>query len=71
MPWLSNDPFGKTGYLNYMWNAVMGWSPDEIKIYIAHLRLQMKDKTLHTWYPHRVVYARKPEQQLGTETADR
>ncbi len=44
-----------------MWSAVMGWSPDEIKIYIAHLRHQMKDKTLHTWYPHRVVYARKPE----------
>lgn len=44
-----------------MWSAVMGWTPEEIKVYIAHLRRQMRDKTLPTWYPHRVVYARKPE----------
>jgi hypothetical protein len=44
-----------------MWGAVMGWSPEEIKVYLAHLRRQMKDKSLHTWYPHRVVYGRKPE----------
>jgi len=39
----------------------MGWTPEEIKVYIAHLRQQMKDKDIHTWYPHRVVYGRKPE----------
>ncbi len=44
-----------------MWNAIMGWSPEEIQVYIAHLRRQMKDRTLQAWYPHREVYARKPE----------
>jgi hypothetical protein len=51
----------ETGYINYMWGAVMGWSPEEIKVYLAHLRRQMNDKSLHTWYPHRVVYGRQPE----------
>ncbi|KAJ4285944.1 hypothetical protein N0V88_008205 [Collariella sp. IMI 366227] len=49
------------GYCNYIWGAVMGWSPIEIQVYLAHLRREMKDSTLHTWYPHRVVYGRKPE----------
>jgi hypothetical protein len=44
-----------------MFNAVMGWSREEIQVYLAHLRRQMRDRTLHTWYPHRVVYGRKPE----------
>lgn len=44
-----------------MWNAVMGWSTEEIKVYIAHLRRQMRDPTVRPWYQHRVVYGRKPE----------
>ncbi|KAL2132737.1 hypothetical protein VTI74DRAFT_3420 [Chaetomium olivicolor] len=48
------------GYVNYIWGPVMGWSPLEIQIYLAHLRKEMKS-TLQTWYPHRVVYGRKPE----------
>ncbi|EGS22570.1 uncharacterized protein CTHT_0010390 [Thermochaetoides thermophila DSM 1495] len=49
------------GYVNYIWGAVMGWRKEEIKVYVTHLRKQMRDKSLHTWYPHRVVYGRKPE----------
>ncbi|KAJ4291261.1 hypothetical protein N0V88_006262 [Collariella sp. IMI 366227] len=49
-----------SGFVNYMWGAVMGWSPEEIQIYLAHLRNQMREP-MQTWYPHRVVYGRKPE----------
>ncbi|KAJ4289308.1 hypothetical protein N0V88_007059 [Collariella sp. IMI 366227] len=48
------------GFVNYMWGAVMGWSAVEIQVYIAHLRKEMKEP-LKTWYPHRIVYGRKPE----------
>lgn len=43
-----------------MWNAVMGWSKEEIQVYIAHLRRQLKDTKIHPYYRHRVVYGRKP-----------
>ncbi|KAK4184084.1 Demethylmenaquinone methyltransferase [Podospora australis] len=48
------------GYILYMWSAVMGWKPDEIQVFIAHLRRQLNDKAVHAWYQHRVVYGRKP-----------
>lgn len=48
------------GYVLYMWSAVMGWSPTEIQIYLAHLRRQVRDKNVHPWYRQRVVYGRKP-----------
>ncbi|KAL1839886.1 hypothetical protein VTJ49DRAFT_1021 [Mycothermus thermophilus] len=49
------------GYVNFVWGNVMGWKPEEIKVYLAHLRRQMKDPSIRTWYPHRIVYGRKPE----------
>ncbi|KAL2267876.1 hypothetical protein VTJ83DRAFT_5153 [Remersonia thermophila] len=49
------------GYVNFVWGNVMGWKPEEIKVYLAHLRRQMKDPKIHTYYPHRIVYGRKPE----------
>lgn len=49
------------GYILYMWNAVMGWNPDEIKVYSAHLRHQVNNRQLRPRFLRRVVYARKPE----------
>ncbi|OIW32793.1 methyltransferase type 11 [Coniochaeta ligniaria NRRL 30616] len=48
------------GYVLYMWNAVMGWSPTEIQVYLAHLRRQVRDDNVHALYRQRVVYGRKP-----------
>jgi hypothetical protein len=38
----------------------MGWSPEEILVYLAHLRRQVYDKNVHPWYWQRCVYGRKP-----------
>ncbi|KAK0719338.1 hypothetical protein B0H67DRAFT_485762, partial [Lasiosphaeris hirsuta] len=48
------------GYVLYMWAAVMGWSIEEIRVYIAHLWRQIKDPNTHACYRSRVVYGRKP-----------
>jgi len=50
------------GYVLYMWSSVMGWSPEEIQLYLAHLRRQLRDKSVHAWMLHRIVYGRKPVQ---------
>ena len=39
----------------------MGWSKDEIQVYAAHLRKEMKSGKFHAYYPQRVVVGRKPE----------
>jgi hypothetical protein len=52
------------GYVMFMWSSVMGWSPEEIQVYLVHLRRQMGDKNVHPWYRHRVVYGRKPESAI-------
>ncbi|KAJ4289303.1 hypothetical protein N0V88_007054 [Collariella sp. IMI 366227] len=49
------------GYILYIWNAVMGWSREEVLVYIAHVKLQLRTKNLNPWFTRRLVYGRKPE----------
>ncbi|KAL2132740.1 hypothetical protein VTI74DRAFT_3423 [Chaetomium olivicolor] len=49
------------GYLLYMWNAVMGWSKEEIQVFIGYLKHQWNVEGLNPYFIRRVVYGRKPE----------
>ncbi|KAI5925680.1 S-adenosyl-L-methionine-dependent methyltransferase [Camillea tinctor] len=49
------------GFVVYMWTTVMGWSPDEIHVYAAHLRRELRSRKSHAYYPQRVIVARKPD----------
>ena len=49
------------GYVLYIWGSVMGWSEQEIQVFLAHFRRQLRDPKVHPWLYHRVVYGRKPE----------
>ncbi len=46
-----------------MWSTVMGWSKDEIHVYIAHLRRQLRDRSVHAYFRMRVVYGQKPTRE--------
>ncbi|KAK3400619.1 S-adenosyl-L-methionine-dependent methyltransferase [Sordaria brevicollis] len=48
------------GVLQYMWGTVMGWTDEEISIYIKHFVKELKDKTIHPYFTYRRVYAQKP-----------
>lgn len=39
----------------------MGWSTEQIHVYIAHLRRQLRDPKVHAYCLMRAVYGRKPE----------
>ena len=39
----------------------MGWSKEQVAVYIAHLRNQLKDRNVHGYVMMRSVYGRKPE----------
>ncbi|KAI1432557.1 S-adenosyl-L-methionine-dependent methyltransferase [Xylaria sp. CBS 124048] len=48
------------GFLLYMWTSVLGWTREEIAVYAAHLRRELRNPNFHAWYPKRVVVGRKP-----------
>ncbi|EON97139.1 hypothetical protein UCRPA7_7345 [Phaeoacremonium minimum UCRPA7] len=49
------------GYVSYMANIVLGWSMDEVRVYCAHLRREIRSAKYHVFYRQRVVWAQKPE----------
>ncbi|KAH7018473.1 S-adenosyl-L-methionine-dependent methyltransferase [Microdochium trichocladiopsis] len=48
------------GFVTFMWSSVMGWSKEEIAVYAAHLRKELKSGKFNAYYPMRVVIGRKP-----------
>ncbi|KAL2128481.1 hypothetical protein VTI74DRAFT_9124 [Chaetomium olivicolor] len=58
--WMSLDS-DIEGMALYMFTTVLNWSPVETKIYLAHLRRQLKDRNVHGLFKMRCIYAQKPE----------
>ncbi|KAI1314041.1 S-adenosyl-L-methionine-dependent methyltransferase [Xylaria venustula] len=48
------------GFIMYMWTTVLGWTREEIAVYAAHLRRELRSPNFHAYYPQRVVVGRKP-----------
>ncbi|KAH8162460.1 hypothetical protein CIB48_g5778 [Xylaria polymorpha] len=48
------------GFIMYMWTTVLGWTREEIAVYAAHLRRELRSPHCHPYYPQRVVVGRKP-----------
>lgn len=48
------------GYVLFMANTI-GWTREEIQIYIAHLRREVRSGKFHAFYRQKVVWGRKPE----------
>ncbi|KAI1074859.1 S-adenosyl-L-methionine-dependent methyltransferase [Whalleya microplaca] len=48
------------GFVVYLWTKVMGWSTEEIQVYAAHLRRELRSKKYHPYYPQTVMIGRKP-----------
>jgi hypothetical protein len=47
------------GFVLFMGHT-LGWSKEEIQVYIAQLRAQLRSKKAHAYYNSRVVWGRKP-----------
>lgn len=53
---LEQDP---EGYILFMANT-LGWSREEVLVYIASLRREVRSRRQHGYYKQKVVWARKP-----------
>ncbi|KAI8947878.1 S-adenosyl-L-methionine-dependent methyltransferase [Xylaria longipes] len=48
------------GFIMYMWTTILGWTREEIAVYAAHFRRELRSPNFHAYYPQRVVIGRKP-----------
>ena len=47
------------GYVTYM-ASLQDWTKEEVIVYAAHLRREMRNPAIHGYYKVKVVYGRKP-----------
>ncbi|KAH7148980.1 S-adenosyl-L-methionine-dependent methyltransferase [Dactylonectria estremocensis] len=49
------------GIIVFMTSVLGNWTKEEVQVYIAHLRREIRDKEKHAWFWQKIVWARKPE----------
>ncbi|GJN72255.1 hypothetical protein PLICBS_006327 [Purpureocillium lilacinum] len=51
---------GLSGLSMALFTRALGWSPAELEVFLAGVRKQMRDRSIHGYWPIYVVYAQKP-----------
>lgn len=49
------------GIIQFMFGNILGWSQQEIIVYAAYLRQQLRRRNVHGYYTLKVVYGQKPQ----------
>jgi hypothetical protein len=60
---------GLAGMAGRPFNSGLGWSKEEIEVFLAKVRRSLRDSGRHTYLPFRVIYAQKPQEKEVTNTA--
>ncbi|EXK91887.1 hypothetical protein FOQG_05893 [Fusarium oxysporum f. sp. raphani 54005] len=60
--WCNHNIAGElSGLSMVLFTRGLGWSPEEVEVFLAKVRTDMKDRHIHAWWPIHVVYGQKPE----------
>ncbi|KAM0212084.1 hypothetical protein ACHAPA_010246 [Fusarium lateritium] len=57
---LENISSGIDGLSSAVYTRVLGWSKDEVEILLAKVRRELRDKSIHAYWPIYVVYGQRP-----------
>ena len=49
------------GYILYVATTLLGWSKEEVTVYAAHFRNELRNPNIHGFYRVKVMWGRKPE----------
>ncbi|KAF4442653.1 hypothetical protein F53441_11694 [Fusarium austroafricanum] len=52
---------GLSGISMALFTRGLGWSQEEVEVFLAKVRTDMKDRRIHAWWPIHIVYGQKPE----------
>ena len=53
---LENDAEGAMGFMA----SQLGWTKEEITVYVANLRKELRSNAIHSYFRGNAVYAQKP-----------
>ncbi|CAI4217645.1 unnamed protein product [Parascedosporium putredinis] len=48
------------GFIGFV-SSVQGWTKEEVAVYTAQLRRELRSRKHHVWYWQKIVWGRKPE----------
>ncbi|PHH58618.1 hypothetical protein CDD82_2826 [Ophiocordyceps australis] len=51
---------GASGLSMALFTRALGWKQEEVEVFLINVRKQMKDRSIHAYWPIYVVYAQKP-----------
>ncbi|KAF6816948.1 methyltransferase domain-containing protein [Colletotrichum sojae] len=51
---------GLSGLSLALFTRALGWSPEQLEVFLVDARKDMRDRSIHGWWPIYVVYAQKP-----------
>ncbi|KAF7558837.1 hypothetical protein G7046_g5334 [Stylonectria norvegica] len=51
---------GLSGLSMALFTRGLGWSPEEVEVFLANVRNDMKMRSIHAWWPIHVVYGQRP-----------
>ncbi|BCS17505.1 class I SAM-dependent methyltransferase [Aspergillus puulaauensis] len=58
---------GVEGWCMFLLTAVLGWSREEVELYLSRTRKALRNPKIHGYQEFTVVYGRKPEKAAGAE----
>ncbi|KAM0328733.1 hypothetical protein ACHAQA_005146 [Verticillium albo-atrum] len=64
---LENITSGLHGLSAAVYTRVLGWTNEELEILLAKVRRELKDTSIHAYWPIYVVYGQKPEKKPEEE----
>ncbi|KAM0235101.1 hypothetical protein ACHAPO_005895 [Fusarium lateritium] len=72
-PWPRDPKFKEMGLWNYenlgngasglslaLFTRALGWTAEQVEVFLVDVRRDMKNRAIHGWWPIYVVYGRKP-----------
>ncbi|KAI8668465.1 hypothetical protein NCS55_00872700 [Fusarium keratoplasticum] len=61
--WCCHNIAGELSGLSMaLFTRALGWSSEQVEVFLANVRTDMKDRRIHAWWPIHVVYGQKPEE---------
>ncbi|KAI5926929.1 S-adenosyl-L-methionine-dependent methyltransferase [Camillea tinctor] len=52
---------GFEGFVLYLFTTILGWSPQEVQVYVAKARRELRNRKIQPYFVVQVLYGRKPE----------
>ncbi|KAK3359098.1 S-adenosyl-L-methionine-dependent methyltransferase, partial [Lasiosphaeria hispida] len=57
---MENLLYGLSGMVTRLFAKTLNWTPEQVEVFLIGVRKELKNRSVHAYWPFYVVYARKP-----------